>query len=229
MIELLEDTKEINKALSKLAGFFYENGKIGGELAETFLVQTFNKLNVKSKKVEGRKKADIEIDDISYSVKSASTQEIQLNTLSDGKITVNDIVELGECNLVTDKKYKKKLKNKTKILNKICKSLDNMPIILFNFTKNANKKATFKIMELSHEDLISLIKEIDDVYYERPSNKNKITFVKDGKVRFTLKDGTGNSAANAFQRGLWTTDVSFITNYKYFENITIKEVSFYDN
>lgn len=232
MIEKFSENDEFINALSILGGFFIENPKIGGEFVETFLVETFNRLNLKSEKVAGRKKADIVIDNQFYSVKSSTIDGSQIDTLSNGHITIQKLVELDNKTLINDNhsKYKILLSNKTEILEKICESLDKMTIIFFNCKIDSkNNEATFRISELTHEELVKHIKNVDEIYYERPSNRNKITLVKDGKTLFTIKDGTGTSTANAFQRGIWTGDVSFISNYKYFEKIKIKRMNFYEN
>ena len=96
MIEIINtNDKTVINALGILGGHFKENPKIGGEYTETFLVQTFNKYGIKSNKVAGRKKADIQINGIDYSVKSSSLDGAQIDTLSDGQITIKQIVELG--------------------------------------------------------------------------------------------------------------------------------------
>ena len=229
MIEKLNfKNKEILNALSILGSHFKENPKIGGEYTETFLVQTFNKFGIKSNKVAGRKKADIQINGIDYSVKSSSLDGAQINTLSDGQITIKYIVELGGKQLVTDENYNVKLLNKSKVLDLICNSLDSMPII-FAICKNENDKVSFDLAELSAEELKEHIKSVDSIYYKRPKRRNCVQLIKDNKVLFTIEDGTGTTAANAFQRGLWATDISFIKTHINIKNIPIKEITFYDN
>ena len=229
MIEIINTNDEtVINALCKLGGHFKENPKIGGEYTETFLVQTFNKFGVKSNKVAGRKKADIQINGIDYSVKSSSLNGAQIDTLSDGQITIKQIVELGGEQLVTDEKHSVKLSNKSKVLDLICNSLDSMPII-FAICKNENDKVSFDLAELSAEELKYHIKNVDSIYYKRPKRRNCIQLIKNNKVLFTIKDGTGTTAANAFQRGLWATNLSFIKSHINIKNIPIKEISFYDN
>lgn len=229
MIEKLNfKNKEILNALSILGSHFKINPKIGGEYSEVFLVETFNKFGIKSNKVDGRKKADIQINNIEYSVKSSSSNGAQLDTLSNGKITIEQIVKLGGEKLVNEEKYNKKLNNKNKILQLICDSLDSMPIIFITCKIN-NNKISYNISELSIKEFKEHIKNIDEIYYKRPKNRNCIQLIKNNKVRFTIKDGTGMSAANAFQRGIWTDDISFIKNHINIENIPIKGKNFYDN
>ena len=103
-----------------------------------------------------------------------------------------------------------------------------MPII-FAICKINNDTASFDIAELSAEELKEHIKSADSICYKRPKRRNCVQLIKNKKVLFTIKDGTGTTAANAFQRGLWATDISFIKTHINIKNVQIKEISFYDN
>ena len=88
---------------------------------------------------------------------------------------------------------------------------------------------TERYIILTKEELKEHIKSVDNIYYKRPKRRNCVQLIKDKKVLFTIKDGTGTTAANAFQRGLWATNISFIKTHINIKNIPIKEISFYDN
>ena len=217
------------KAFSKLGSYFLENPKIGGELSETFLVESFNRIGIKSEKVAGRQKADICINGTMYSVKSSSLNGAQLDTLSNGGLTLQKIVEAGGQRLVTKKCSSIKLSNHNDIFDLIIKSLDKMPIIFINFKVNDLGIASFHISELTFEDFSKVIRECDTVLYSRPKNRNSVKLIKNNKVVFTIKDGTGTNAANAFQRGIWADDLSFIKNSFDIVNIPVSRISFYEN
>ena len=228
MIEHLLKIHNNTKAFSQLGSYFLENPKIGGELSETFLVESFNKIGIKSEKVAGRQKADICINGTMYSVKSSSLSGAQLDTLSNGGLTLQKIVEVGGQRLVTKQCSSIKLDNHNDIFDLIIKSLDKMPIIFINFKVNFGV-ASFHISELTFEDFSKVIRECDTVLYNRPKNRNNVQLIKNNKVVFTIKDGTGTNAANAFQRGIWADDLSFIKNSFDIVNIPISRISFYEN
>lgn len=219
----LNDEKYL-KLFSELASEYANNGKTGGEKFENALVALFKLNGHQASKVLGRKKQDIIINGLGYSIKSTTTNELQLDTMSVSDITIEELLEFGGEIAVNDFNYEKEICLKNNLLNELVAHLNPIPIICLK--ADIKNKAFFSIFELSFEKLKEMLYSIDKIIYRRPRTKNRIEFIKNEKVIFVIKDGTGHPKANAFQRGLWcyinnlTLDKIEINNIEYEDNIT---------
>lgn len=196
--------------IQKLCGFYKLNGKIGGELFEIALRNAFIKNGFNVTKIAKRAKEDLIINGVKVSVKSTTTDGVQVDTMSNSGITIEYLLSLDG----KDKNFSSNfnIDNKEEIINKICEHVDKMPIIFgcFNFYEN---KCNFTLFELSYEQLCQKLKSINKIIYRKPLTKSRLEFYIDNKLIFEIKDGTGKKEANAFQRGLWIIDVNnFINN-----------------
>lgn len=210
--------------IQKLCSFYKLNGKIGGELFEIALKNALIKNGFNAVKNSKRGKEDLIINEVKVSVKSTTTNAIQVDTMSDSGITIEYLLSLDG----KDKNFSSNfnINNKEEIINKICDRLDKMPIIFgcFNFYKD---KCNFTLFELSYEQLCQKLKNVNKIVYRKPLTKSRLEFYIDNKLIFEIKDGTGKKEANAFQRGLWIDDInSFINNIdKYvYSNIIYSDI-----
>lgn len=216
--------KRYLKLFSELASEYANNGKTGGEKFENALIALFKLNGHQTFKVLGRKKQDIIIDGKGYSVKSTTTNELQLDTMSNSNITIEELLEFGGEIAVNDFNYEKEIYLKDNLLNELITHLNTDPIICLK--ADIKNKISFSIFEFSFEKLKEMLYSIDKIIYRRPKNKNRIEFIKDEKIVFVIKDGTGYPKANAFQRGLWCyinnliLDKIEINNIEYEDNIT---------
>lgn len=182
----------------KLGNYLYtsalKSGKAFGEDLEFYLPLLFNSAGKKSApETKRNQEYDINVENKKYSLKSTTSKELQISTLSDNnkKRIYFDKDILQAKNL--DANY---IKN---IINSY-----NLEDFIFGFIESG--KITIGMFSI--ENFLNLINDVKLV--QKETHKPLCLFDKNGKILAEIKDDTGKEKANAFQRGIWLKDLNLI-------------------
>lgn len=182
----------------KLKNYLYtralKSGKAFGEDLELFLPGLFNISGKKSEKEAKRNQEyDINIEGKKYSLKSSTSKEMQISTLSDNN--KNRIY------------FDKDILQATTLSAAYIRTLINsygLEDFIFGFV-NKNK---ITIGMFSVSNFLNLIDNVKLV--QKETHRPLCLYDKNNNLIAEIKDDTGKPKANAFQRGLWIKNLNLV-------------------